>query len=94
MFVFHCLFLITSSLGAYGRLGFVTVAFSWYFLIYFSLFVPFFFLYLFVPRSGKALLSHISHISLVSYKRDIGNSVDQNQTPQNAASDQGQHCLH
>ena len=30
----------------------------------------------------------------VPYKGTLANSVDPDQTPQNAASDQGQHCLH
>ena len=36
----------------------------------------------------------LAHLCLASHKRDIGNSEDPGQTPQNAASDQGLHCLH
>ena len=30
----------------------------------------------------------------LTHKRDKANSIDPKQTPQNAASDQGLHCLH
>ena len=35
----------------------------------------------------------LTHLCLASNKRNIGKSVDPDQTPQNAASDQGLHCL-
>ena len=35
----------------------------------------------------------LTHLSLASHKWDL-DSVDPDQTPQNAASDQGLHCLH
>ena len=37
---------------------------------------------------------YYGHLCLASHKRVTGNIVDQDQTPQNAASDQGLHCLH
>ena len=42
-------------------------------------------------RNWKACLTHIN---LASHKGDIGKSVDPDQTPQNAASDQDLHPLH
>ena len=35
----------------------------------------------------------LTDISLVSHFWDLGRSADPDQTPQNAASDQGLHCL-
>ena len=35
----------------------------------------------------------LTHISLVSHFWDEGNSADPDQSPQDAASDQGLHCL-
>ena len=42
----------------------------------------------------KSQRKPLTHFSLASYKGTLVNSVDPDQTPQNAASDQGQHCLH
>ena len=36
----------------------------------------------------------LTHFRLASHERDLANSVDPDQTPQNAASDQGLHFLH
>ena len=45
--------------------------------------------------SAAFVLSFLIHISPASHKRDkCANSVDSDQMPQNAASDQGLHCLH
>ena len=38
-------------------------------------------------------MSFLTHISLASFLRDVANSADPDQTPQNTASDQGLHCL-
>ena len=35
----------------------------------------------------------LTHIRLASFLWNIGNGADPDQTPQNAASDQGLHCL-
>ena len=35
----------------------------------------------------------LTRLSLASHKGSLANSVDPDQTPQNAASDQGLHCL-
>ena len=39
-------------------------------------------------------LSLLTHLCLASHKGTLANSVDPDQTLQNAASDQGLHCLH
>ena len=36
----------------------------------------------------------LTHLCLVSHKRDISKQCRPDQMPQNAASDQGLHCLH
>ena len=36
----------------------------------------------------------LTNLCLVSHKRTFANSVNLDQTPQNATSDQGLHCLH
>ena len=38
-------------------------------------------------------MAHLIHISLASHFGKQANSADPDQTPQNAASDQGLHCL-
>ena len=43
------------------------------------------------PPREKGILTHLS---LASHKGTVANNVDPDQTPQNAASDQGLHCLH
>ena len=48
----------------------------------------------FVTAMILLCVCYLTHLSLASHKRDIANSVDPDQTPQNAASDQGVHCLH
>ena len=40
------------------------------------------------------MCGQLTHLCLVSNEMDIGNSVDTDQMLQNAASDQGLHCLH
>ena len=37
---------------------------------------------------------NLTHLRLVSTKGTLANSGDPDQMPQNAASDQGLHCLH
>ena len=44
-------------------------------------------------ENNKLVELSLTHLSLASHKRDIG-SADLDQMPQNAASDQGPHCLH
>ena len=41
----------------------------------------------------RLLQDHLTHCSLETPKRVTGKSADQDQMPQNAASDQGLHCL-
>ena len=48
---------------------------------------------LYYGKSCEYTLLMLTHGALASHKRDIGNSVDPDQTPQNAASNQYQHCI-
>ena len=41
-----------------------------------------------------SVILQLTHLWLASGKRDIGNNVDPDQTPQNAVSDQCLHRLH
>ena len=43
--------------------------------------------------SISEIAHNLTHISLASFLRDIGNSTDSDQTPHSAASDQGLRCL-
>ena len=54
------------------------------------------YMYEFVIFKNRAIYSFFSltHISLACHKGTEANSVVPDQTPQNAASDQGLHCLH
>ena len=58
----------------------------------------FFFFFLFicfiVLRIKLNSDNHLTHLSLLSPKETLANSVEPDQTPQNAASNQGLHCLH
>ena len=72
------------SLNNYWRRS-VLIEWKCCFVVFFFCF--FFFCYFF-------FFFTLTHISLVSQKRDIGKQCRQEQTPQNAASNQGQHCLH
>ena len=40
------------------------------------------------------ITTYLTHLSLAFDKGTLANSVDTDQTPQNAASDRGLHCLH
>ena len=46
-----------------------------------------------LKRCGK-YGKKLTHLSSVSFKRDIGKQYNPEQSPQVAASDQGLHCLH
>ena len=44
-------------------------------------------------RSLGLPIIRLTHLCLVSHKGTLANSMDPDQTPQNAVSDQGLHCL-
>ena len=45
-------------------------------------------------RQEESVAMYLIHIRLSSHKKTSANSADPDQTPQNAASDQGLQCLH